>query len=120
MRFAQGKLGEGSVAIGSEILRFAQDDRSEPCLTKKIRQARLLQEGGLVVSSRQERLYTGIRSYITRLHQLWAYLRSRVIQRKRTDHHLNPGVGSSYRGRSRHATSYHAGSSHRCDTALHN
>ena len=32
------------------------------------RQARLLQEGGLVVSSRQERLYTGIRSYITRLH----------------------------------------------------
>src|SRR6266478_9685554 len=41
------------------------------------RQARLLQEGGLVVSSRQERLYTGIRSYITRLHQLWADLRSR-------------------------------------------
>ena len=26
MRFAQGKLREGSVAIGSEILRFAQDD----------------------------------------------------------------------------------------------
>ncbi len=44
MRFAQCKLREGSVASGSEILRFAQDDRAglagaeelssafEPCL----------------------------------------------------------------------------------------
>ena len=28
MRFAQGKLREGPVAVGSEILRFAQDDRA--------------------------------------------------------------------------------------------
>src|SRR6266851_5826447 len=31
MRFAQGKLREGSVASGSEILRCAQDDRAGPC-----------------------------------------------------------------------------------------
>ena len=31
MRFAQGKLREGSVAISSEILRCAQDDRAGLC-----------------------------------------------------------------------------------------
>ena len=31
MRFAQGKLREGAVTSGSEILRCAQDDRAGPC-----------------------------------------------------------------------------------------
>jgi len=31
MRFAQGKLREGSVSISSEILRCAQDDRAGSC-----------------------------------------------------------------------------------------
>ncbi len=31
IRFAQGKLREGSVTSGSEILRCAQDDRAGPC-----------------------------------------------------------------------------------------
>src|SRR5260370_40015444 len=35
MRFAQGKLREGSVASGSEILRCAQHDRAGPCLNKE-------------------------------------------------------------------------------------
>src|SRR5258708_13108486 len=35
MRFAQGKLREGAVAMGSEILRCAQDDRAGPCLNKE-------------------------------------------------------------------------------------
>jgi hypothetical protein len=49
MRFAQGKLREGSVASGSEILSEAKDDRLdlsageelssafEPCLSREIR-----------------------------------------------------------------------------------
>ena len=31
IRFAQDKLREGSVAIGREILRCAQDDKAGPC-----------------------------------------------------------------------------------------
>jgi len=30
MRFAQGKLREGSGSTGAEILRFAQDDSQDP------------------------------------------------------------------------------------------